>query len=80
MDVPLPNHFKALVIAMYKGTTDPDDHVESFDGHMNLHRNDEAIMYRAFRNTLSRAVQCWFTSLGPNNIDSWVELNAQFTT
>ncbi|WP_265653264.1 hypothetical protein, partial [Escherichia coli] len=80
MEVPLPDRFKAPVIAVYEGTTDPDDHVETFEGHMNLHGYDEAIMCRAFRNTLSGAARRWFTSLGPDSIDSWAELKAQFTT
>ncbi|GMN65862.1 hypothetical protein TIFTF001_034930 [Ficus carica] len=71
MEVSLPDKFIALQISLYKGRTDPDDHLELYIGHMVLLGYSEEIMCRAFRNTLSRATWRWFTKLQPNSITSW---------
>ena len=74
MDVPLPAKFKMPTMALYDGTTDPDDHLEVFVSHMVLHGFPEEIMCRAFRNTLTGPARRWFTSLEENSIASWGEL------
>ncbi|GMN37858.1 hypothetical protein TIFTF001_042705 [Ficus carica] len=79
MEVSLPDKFRAPQISLYKGRTDPDDHLELYIGHMVLHGYSEEIMCRASRNTLSRATWRWFTKLQPNFITSWKDVKRAFS-
>lgn len=44
--VPLPDRFKVRTVNLYEGTTDPDDHIKVFEGHMVLHKFPEVILCR----------------------------------
>lgn len=51
--VPLPDKYKPPPIPLYDETSDPDDHLEVYIGHMVHHGYPEEVMCRAFRNHLS---------------------------
>lgn len=45
---------------------------------MSLVSSDEAILCKAFPNTLTEKALTWFTSLKADNIDSWYTLEKKF--
>ena len=76
---PLPQKFRMPQIESYDGVKDPLDHLETFKTLMHLQGVPDEIMYRAFPTTLRGAARIWFSRLTPNSINTFKELNAQFT-
>ncbi|XP_019054871.1 PREDICTED: receptor-like protein 51 [Nelumbo nucifera] len=68
---PLSPNFKALSLGTYDRSTDPKDHLESFQTLMILHRYFGALMCQAFEATFKGAVHQWFSTLPPHSIASW---------
>ncbi|CAL0328659.1 unnamed protein product [Lupinus luteus] len=81
MACPLPSHFtRPTNIDQYDGTTDPQDHLDSFEASMLFHGATDPIMCRAFPLTLKKAALQWFTRLTPNSISTWATLASSFNT
>ncbi|GAB2282170.1 hypothetical protein Dimus_039525 [Dionaea muscipula] len=54
-DVPFPSNFRLPHFEQYDGSTDPEDHIGSFEIQMQLFGVDDAIMCRAFPATFEGA-------------------------
>ena len=76
---PQPQKFRMPQIESYDGVKDPLDHLETFKTLMCLQRGLGEIMCRAFPTTLKGPVRIWLSRLTPNSINTFKELNAQFT-
>ena len=61
-DLP-PITTKSFALERYNGTTDPDDHIDSFLTQINLFATNDATLYRVFPITLKGAALSWFRSL-----------------
>ena len=48
MDANIPLGWKPLNLEWYDGTTDPDEHMDTFLTQMNLYTNDDVILCRVF--------------------------------
>ncbi|XP_010259737.1 PREDICTED: uncharacterized protein LOC104599072 [Nelumbo nucifera] len=68
---PLPQHFKAPTLEMYDGTSDPDDHLESFRALMILYGYSDVLTCRTFQATFRGAAHHWFSNPPPRSISSW---------
>ena len=77
---PLPQKFRMPQIEIYDGVKDPLDHLETFKTLMHLQKIPDEIMCRAFPTTLKGLARIWFSRLTPNSINTFKELNAQFTS
>ncbi|XP_010684688.1 uncharacterized protein LOC104899233 [Beta vulgaris subsp. vulgaris] len=64
----------------YDGTSDPDDHVVAYEGHMFLYTQEDAIWCKVFPSTLTGIGQTWFKSLKPGSISSFSQLSSTFST
>ena len=71
LDVPIPRNFKPPVLATYDGSTDPVQHVNMSERHMELITSDDSLYCRAFPSTLSYRAQQWFSWLEPHSISSF---------
>ena len=67
-------------IEIYDGVKDPFDHLETFKILMHLQRIPNKIMCKAFPTTLKGLARIWFSRLTLNSINTFKELNAQFTS
>ena len=76
---PLPQKFRMPQIESNDGVKDPLDHLETFKILMHLQGIPDEIMCRAFLTTLKGPARIWFSRLTPNSINTFKELNAQFT-
>ena len=74
------NSFPQPQIESYDGVKNPFDHLETFKTLMCLQRGLDEIMCRAFPTTLKGLVRIWLSRLTPNSINTFKELNAQFTS
>ena len=77
---PQPQKFRMPQIESYDGVKDPLDHLKTFKTLMCLQRGLDEIMCRAFPTTLKGPVRIWLSRLTPNSINTFKELNAQFTS
>ncbi|XP_010274958.1 PREDICTED: uncharacterized protein LOC104610163 [Nelumbo nucifera] len=77
---PLPQRFKDPTLEMYGGTSDPDDHLESFRALMILYGYSNALTCRTFQATFKGAAHRWFSSLPPRSISSWEHFSNLFLT
>ena len=77
---PLSQKFPMLQIESYDKVKDPLDHLEIFKTLMHLQGVADEIMYRAFLTMLKGLARIWFSRLTPNSINTFKELNAQFTS
>ncbi|XP_057808452.1 uncharacterized protein LOC131022928 [Salvia miltiorrhiza] len=62
----------------YDGTTDPEVHLNRFEGLVTLHMYTEGIKCCIFSTTLTGPAQLWFGTLAPNSIRSFEELQMRF--
>ena len=77
---PLPQKFRMPQIESYDGVKDPFDHLETFKTLMHLQGVPYEIMCKAFPTTLKGPARIWFSRLTPNSINTFKEINAQFTS
>ena len=77
---PLPQKFRMPQIKSYDGVKDPFDHLKTFKTLMHLQGVPDEIMCRAFPTTLKGPTRIWFSRLMPSSINTFKELNAQFTS
>ncbi|KAG8380729.1 hypothetical protein BUALT_Bualt06G0046200 [Buddleja alternifolia] len=73
----IPTNFKVLGES-YDGTSDPRDHLESFQALMVFHGVTDAIKCRAFSATLRKSARMWFSSLPGASIRSFKQLAQEF--
>ncbi|XP_057811516.1 uncharacterized protein LOC131025746 [Salvia miltiorrhiza] len=73
----LPRSYKPISLD-YDGTTDPEVHLNRFEGLVTLHMYTEGIKCRIFSTTLTGLAQLWFGTLAPNSIRSFEELQVRF--
>ena len=64
----------------YDGSSDPDDHVATYEGHMYLYTHVDAIWCKVFPSTLIGIAHTWFRSLKPGIISSFSQLSSTFGT
>ncbi|XP_022891671.1 uncharacterized protein LOC111406488 [Olea europaea var. sylvestris] len=74
LSYPLPDRFKYPRIKEYDGTTDPINHLNVYTDIMNLRVALDAVMCKAFPQTLTNAARDWFSTLEPNSITSFSDL------
>ncbi|XP_043699962.1 uncharacterized protein LOC122650627 [Telopea speciosissima] len=75
---PLPKGFKMPAIEQYVGTTDPEDHLETFKSLLFFQSASDAIMCRAFPSTLKGSAQQWFSRLPPRSLATFTDLGKTF--
>ncbi|XP_020411609.1 uncharacterized protein LOC109946877 [Prunus persica] len=64
---------------MFKGDSNPKNHLKHFKSVMILHKADDALMCKTFATTLLGAAQDWFHTLPSGSINSFNELTYVFT-
>ncbi|KAL2512929.1 Uncharacterized protein Adt_18529 [Abeliophyllum distichum] len=77
MNVPLPQKFKEP-IGEFDGTTDPIDHIRTFQDRVRLHGWLDAIACRAFPMKLRKDAKEWFDMLPPRSISSFADFVSKF--
>ena len=77
---PLPQKFRMPQIESYDGVKDPLDHLETFKTLMHLQEVPDEIMCKAFPTTLKGPARIWFSRLTSSSINTFKELNTQFTS
>nr|KYP53478.1 hypothetical protein KK1_024616 [Cajanus cajan] len=78
METPLPRGWKPLHLDRYDGTTDPDEHIDSYTTQVNLYTNSHAILCRVFPTSLKGPALHWYTQLPAGSIDSFCTLVRRF--
>ena len=76
----LPQKFRMPQIESYDGVKDPLNHLETFKTLMHLQGVPDKIMCKAFPTTLKGPARVWFSRLTSSSINTFKELNAQFTS
>ncbi|XP_022860313.1 uncharacterized protein LOC111380886 [Olea europaea var. sylvestris] len=79
LSYPLLDRFKYPRIKEYDGTTDPINHLNVYTDIMNLQVAPDAVMCKAFPQTLTNAARDWFSTLEPNSITSFSDLADKFS-
>ncbi|KAL2512955.1 Uncharacterized protein Adt_18555 [Abeliophyllum distichum] len=74
---PLPPKFKEP-IGEFDGTTDPIDHIRTFEDRVRLHGWPDAIACRAFPMMLRKDAREWFDMLPPRSISSFADFASKF--
>ncbi|CAL9018928.1 unnamed protein product [Prunus brigantina] len=74
-----PKRFSTPSFTHFKGDSDPESHLKHFKSVMILHKDDDALMCKAFAMTLRGAAQDWFHTLPSGSINSFKELAYVFT-
>ncbi|XP_038970589.1 uncharacterized protein LOC120104129 [Phoenix dactylifera] len=67
-------------IEPYNGTTDPLDHLESYQALMALQGSSEVVLCKAFSAILRGTARLWFSGLKPSTVSSFEQLGRQFAT
>ncbi|CAA3016547.1 Hypothetical predicted protein, partial [Olea europaea subsp. europaea] len=71
--------FKCPRIKEYDGTIDPINNLNVYTDIMNLQVAPDAVMCRAFPQTLTNVARDWFSTLEPNSIASFSDLVDKFS-
>lgn len=69
--IPIPNDFRMPNIGQYEGKTDPQDHLDTFKGQMELHEVLEPASCRCFVVALKGVTLRRFRKLASGSITSW---------
>ncbi|KAL2506174.1 Integrase catalytic domain-containing protein [Abeliophyllum distichum] len=77
MNEPLSSKFKEP-IDEFNGTTDPIDHICTFQDRVRLHGWPDTVACRAFPMTLKKDAREWFDTLRPRSITSFVDFANKF--
>lgn len=72
------SNLKFPQFVLYNRRTKPQEHIYRYKSAMSLVTSDEAILCKAFPNTLTEKALTWFTSLKADNIDPWYMLEKRF--
>ena len=65
-------------IMMYKGKTDPQDHLDAFNDEMDLVQVSSRAQCRCFTVTLTVTAKKWFRQIEPETVASWTQLLGLF--
>ncbi|XP_070013894.1 uncharacterized protein [Nicotiana sylvestris] len=80
--MPIPKKFRMPDIPKYNGTTDPNEHITSYNCGIKgnyLNDNDiESVLLKQFGETLSTGAMIWYHNLPPNSINSFSMLADAF--
>ncbi|XP_043705406.1 uncharacterized protein LOC122655264 [Telopea speciosissima] len=66
------------IVEQYTGTTDPEDHLETFKSLLFFQCASDAIMCRAFPSTLKGVARQWFSRLPPRSFSNFTALGRAF--
>src|ERR1044072_5043219 len=61
----------------YYGDSDPQAHLDIFEGYIELDGSFDTLMCRAFKLTLRGSTSCWYHSLPLGSITGWDDLSFQ---
>lgn len=78
MAYPLPPIMKKPDMKLYDGSADPIDHIELYEGLMELSIVGDKMKCRAFSVTLKGQARSWYRQLKPQSIESWRQLRKIF--
>ena len=78
MAIPYLAKFKMSSMASYDGSTDADEHLESYQAYMLIQNANEAALCKAFCLTLTGAAQQWYRRLMPGSISFFKQLADAF--
>ena len=73
-----PKGFSLPKLDLYSGKTDPTEHLSHYRHAMALYSHSDAIMCRAFSNTLSESALSWFKKLPPRSVPTFADLGVKF--
>ncbi|PKA48692.1 hypothetical protein AXF42_Ash018509 [Apostasia shenzhenica] len=71
---PIPEDFRTPRLEVYRGATDPREHVQGFEAAVRYRRPDEATRCHLLANTLKGAAFSWFIKLPRGHISSYEHL------
>ena len=71
MEADIPLWWKPLNLERYDGTTDPDEHLDTFLTQANLYTNDNVTMCRVFPTSLKGLTLTWYGGFPPKSIGSF---------
>ncbi|PKA59788.1 hypothetical protein AXF42_Ash011912 [Apostasia shenzhenica] len=71
---PVPEDFRAPRLEVYRGVTDPREHVQEFEAAIRYRQPDEATRCHLLANTLKGAAFSWFIKLPKGHISSYEHL------
>ncbi|XP_075504382.1 uncharacterized protein LOC142541807 [Primulina tabacum] len=74
----LPGHFKSVKVKEYDGSSDPEEHLASFENMAMLHCYGDQIKCKVFLTTLVDSAQRWFDGLAPQSIHSFEDFQKVF--
>jgi len=74
----LPPNWNNPTLDKYDGTSDPDEHIDSYVSQLTLFTTDGYIYCKVFPTSLRGVALSWFTHLPPGSIDSFATLKAKF--
>src|SRR5262249_30021317 len=80
LEAPLPSHFRMPHIEAYDGSSDPLDHLHTFQDLMLLQGASDPILCRAFPATFRKAARVWYSKLPSQSITTFPQFAKQFTT
>jgi len=78
--MPLPDKWRGLIMNLYDGSTDPDEHLNIFRTQMTLYTMDQTVWCKVVPTSLREGPLGWFTELPPNSITNFDVLEVKFTT
>ncbi|KAL5573876.1 hypothetical protein UlMin_023473 [Ulmus minor] len=76
----LPSKFRLPNMKSYKGTSDPIEHLETYQNLMELHNFSDATKCRAFHLTLTGIARQWYQTLHPRTISTFSDLAGAFVS
>ena len=74
----LPNRFSQPTFTIYKGRTDPMEHISHFNQKMAIHANNEALIGKVFPSSLGPVAMRWFDALEEGSVGVFKELTRAF--
>ncbi|PKA53759.1 hypothetical protein AXF42_Ash020680 [Apostasia shenzhenica] len=74
---PVPEDFKPPRLEVYKGTTDPREHIQGFEAALRYRQRDEATKCHLLAATLKGAAFTWFIKLSKGSISSYEHMKQE---
>ena len=76
----IPDNLNTFKMDIYDGTTDPVDHLESFNTKMLVYQVNDCLKCKLFPPTLKSSANAWFGILPPRSIVNFEYFSAWFVT
>ncbi|PKA59431.1 hypothetical protein AXF42_Ash019585 [Apostasia shenzhenica] len=73
----VPEDFKPPRLEVYKGTTDPREHIQGFEAALRYHQRDEAMKCHLLAATLKGAAFTWFIKISKGSISSYEHMKQE---